>query len=143
MGGAKIYITRGESKRRVVNEDAFLNQLEKLGFAIADPARMNYPDQIRLFVNARLICAPHGAGLVNMMWARPGCHIFEIFSPATIDRCFWDLSQNMGHTYSCFLGSFSEGSITTATDASGETDYNVDSAEMISYLHQAVMSLQG
>jgi len=132
VGPAKIYITRGRARRRVVNEDAFLMQLEKLGFVIADPANMAYPDQIKLFANARLICAPHGAGLVNMIWAQPGCHIIEIFSPATIDRgCFWDLSQNLEHTYSCFLGSFPEGSNSDIQVTNGDSDYWVDPDELI------------
>lgn len=29
-------------------------------------------DQISLFVNATIIVAPHGAGMTNMIWARPG-----------------------------------------------------------------------
>lgn len=115
-----------------MNEDVFLMQLEKLGFVIADPADMSYLDQIKLFANARLICAPHGAGLVNMIWAQPGCHIIEIFNPAKIDLgCFWDLSQNLGHTYSCFLGSFPEVSNSDIQVINGDSDYSVDPDELI------------
>jgi capsular polysaccharide biosynthesis protein len=132
VGPTKIYITRGRARRRVLNEDFFLMHLEKLGFVIADPANMAYLDQIKLFANACLICAPHGAGLVNMIWAQPGCHIIEIFSPATIDRgCFWDLSQNLGHTYSCLLGSFADGSIADTILTDGDSDYLVDPDDLI------------
>ncbi len=127
-----IYIKRGRARRPVINEYAFLMQLEKFGFVIADPANMAYLDQIKMFGNARLICAPNGAGLVNMIWAQPGCHIVEIFNPATIDRgCFWVLSQNLGHTYSCFLGSFPEESNSEIQITNGDSDYSVDPDELI------------
>jgi len=132
VGPTKIYITRGQSRRRLVNEDAFLMQLTKLGFLIVDSVNMAYLDQVKLFANARVICAPHGAGLVNMIWAQPGCHIIEIFNPATIvRRCFWDLSQNLGHTYSCFLGTFPEESISDIKVTNGDSDYSVDPDELI------------
>ncbi len=122
-----IYITRGDSKRRILNEEVYLARLESLGFMIIDPSRLSYEDQIKVFSSAKVICAPHGAGLVNMIWARAGCHVFEIFSPATVDRgCFWDLSQNLGHSYTCFLGESVD-----ASDSDGDCDYLVNPDDLV------------
>jgi hypothetical protein len=115
-----IYVTRGRSKRRIINEESLLSELQSLGFHIVDCEKLSYLDQIIAFANCRVLCAPHGAGLVNMLWAKPGCHVLEILNQNLLDRgCFWDLSQNLGHSYSCFLGD--------ATDAvtSGDADYLV------------------
>jgi hypothetical protein len=88
---------------------------------------MAWAGRIGMIANGWLIRAPHGAVLVNMIRDHPGSHIFENFSPATIDRgCFWDLSRNLGYTYSCFLGSFAAGS-----NASGDSDCSVDPEDLI------------
>ena len=36
--------------------------------------------QVDLFRNSTIIIAPHGAGLTNMIWARPGINLMTISS---------------------------------------------------------------
>ncbi len=73
---AKLYVTRSgggaQGKRRVENEAAIEALLAARGFAIVDPARLPWPEQIRLFAGARLVVGPFGSGMHNMLFAPSG-----------------------------------------------------------------------
>ena len=59
------------------------------------------PDQTMLmFYRARVIIAPHGAGLSNMMFSRPGTYIIEGVSdfPYTV-TCYIFSAYHLGHIY--------------------------------------------
>ena len=36
------------------------------------------PNQVALHQRADVIIGVHGAGLANVLWARPGCHVVEV-----------------------------------------------------------------
>lgn len=75
-----LYVSRNESKmRRLVNEDAILPALRDLGFEIIRPGEMPLAAQIEKFRKARIVLAPHGAGLTNILFCRPGATLIEIF----------------------------------------------------------------
>lgn len=57
-------------------------------------------EQIVLFHNAEIIVAPHGAGLVNLLFARPGTKVIELFQ-AHEDDTYWYLSQVIGLDHVC------------------------------------------
>lgn len=75
-----LYVSRNESKmRRLLNEEAILPALRDLGFDIIRPGEMPLAAQIEKFRNARVVLAPHGAGLTNILFCRPGATLIEIF----------------------------------------------------------------
>jgi capsular polysaccharide biosynthesis protein len=69
-GDRKIYISRGPAaSRRILNEPELMSYLEGRGFETVTLETMPVADQIRLFSEAGVIVAPHGAGLANMVFS--------------------------------------------------------------------------
>ncbi len=50
------------------------------------------------------IVAPHGGGLSNLVFCRPGTKVIEIFSPELVAGYFWKLSNQLGLDYYYVLG---------------------------------------
>jgi capsular polysaccharide biosynthesis protein len=81
--GALLYASRREqSNRRLLNEAEVEALLAQRGFRVIVPGEMRVPDQIAAFSRARVVVAPHGAGLANMVFAPPGATLIEITSRA-------------------------------------------------------------
>jgi len=84
-GGALLYASRREqANRRVLNEAEIEAMLAQLGFRIIVPGEMSVPAQIAAFSRARVVVAPHGAALANMVFAPPGATLVEICSSAIL-----------------------------------------------------------
>jgi Glycosyltransferase 61 len=80
--GTRLYISRGDAGfRRIRNEDQVIEQLSRLGFRSVALAGLSFADQARLFHDAALIVAPHGAGLANLVLAPSGIQIVELLPP--------------------------------------------------------------
>jgi hypothetical protein len=83
----RIYVSRSGARiRRILNEDAVIRSLEPRGFSVVRLERLGFEDQIRLFAGARLIVAPHGAGLVNCLFSKPGTSVVELLSTSNYMR---------------------------------------------------------
>ncbi len=75
----RVVISRADTLgRRVVNEDALMATLGPLGFRRVVLSELDHADQVSLFRNAEVIVAPHGAGLANLIFCRPGTRVFEL-----------------------------------------------------------------
>ena len=75
-----VYISRNRSARRIiVNEEALLPILTRFGFKTYYLEEMNLREQAELFAGARMVVAPHGAGLVNLVWSREGTGVLELY----------------------------------------------------------------
>jgi|GEM_PF-989424 len=84
-GGALLYASRREqTNRRLLNEDAVEAMLAQMGFRIIVPGEMTVPAQIEAFARARVVVAPHGAALANMVFAPPEATLVEICSSAIL-----------------------------------------------------------
>jgi predicted O-methyltransferase YrrM len=95
-----IFISRQDSNnRKLINEDEIFNALRLLKFVKVVPGELTYDQQIRIFSKAKLIVAQHGAGLINMAFAPPGCKIIEIMCENYINISLWRLSQLLGFKY--------------------------------------------
>jgi len=96
-----IYISRDKATyRKVINEEEVIAFLAKQGFKTVYLEEMPLSAQIRLFMGAKRIVAPHGAGLVNMSWCREPAHILEIFPLRYSDPSFRLHADLFGHHYS-------------------------------------------
>jgi capsular polysaccharide biosynthesis protein len=60
--------------------------------------------QAKLFATAKVIVAPHGAGLSNLIFCKKGTKIIEIFPPTYTVPCFWIISQQLGLDQTCVKG---------------------------------------
>jgi capsular polysaccharide biosynthesis protein len=78
--------------------------LAALGFESVLTERLSVHEQVEMFSQASVLVAPHGAGLANMVFARPGLTVLEIqpegqdFSGAALYRF---LAAACGHSYGC------------------------------------------
>jgi hypothetical protein len=103
--GARIYISRSDSKRRrILNEQHLLPILKKHGFTIVHPGRISVEEQMAVFAEAEIIVAPHGAELTNLVYCQPGTHIVEILSPYYLNRCFRELAGLAGLQHTALIG---------------------------------------
>lgn len=97
----KIFISRKKaSYRRIINEDEVFRLFEPLGFVRYNLEDLTVLEQVQLFHNADVIVAPHGAGLVNLVFAKPNALVVELFQEHQ-DDSFWYLSQVVGLRHHC------------------------------------------
>lgn len=100
-----VYIDRrGGSLRKLANENDVVSAMERLGFYIARLENISQVEQIELFQNARMIVGPHGAGLTNIAFSRPGTVLIELMMDAYCNWCFRRLAHMRGAKYDCVLG---------------------------------------
>ena len=87
----RVYLTRGHTRytRCVVEEQKLTDRLTRQGFVVIDPGRHDVQEQIDIFAAAEVIVAPHGAGLVNVAFSRPGVRVLEMFAPRYVHRGCW------------------------------------------------------
>ena len=100
-GPRRIYISRRGKKRKLINEDELERVLRHFGFAIILPETLPVAKQIIVFRSAKVIVAPTGAGLANLLYAQKAS-VFEI-----IPR---DMTLNdYSHKWVAYLTAMGEG----------------------------------
>lgn len=97
----RIYISRRRAHhRRLLNEAAVLALLEPLGFRVVELESLPLAAQIRLFSQAKVILAPHGGGLTNLLFCHSGTTVVEFMAPSYIRQYYWAISHQLGlHHY--------------------------------------------
>jgi capsular polysaccharide biosynthesis protein len=101
----RIYIDRGGvALRPLRDEGAVLEAVRQFGFVAMRPEAMSLADQVRLFRGAEAIVAPHGAGLTNLGFCRPGCVVLELHMDAYVNWCYRHLCALCALRYDCVLG---------------------------------------
>src|SRR5262249_28358163 len=96
-GGRRIYVTRRDAtQRRLLNEDEIVRYLDTEGFEIVCPGDYSVAEQVRLFRDADLVVATHGAGCTNMVFAPSGATLVELFGDNYVNGCFWAISNIVG-----------------------------------------------
>jgi hypothetical protein len=84
--GEKIFISRrdisrlSDGYRALMSEDALCDALALRGFTIVEPERLPFPEQVRAFAGARVIVGLGGAGMFNVVFAKPGTRVVTIES---------------------------------------------------------------
>jgi len=99
-GAEKIYVSRRYSRRPLAQEEALEGLLTERGFRVVHLEREPWLRQIELFSVARLVVAPHGAGLANLAFSPPGVRVVELTVGYMFNRCFEWLCHVGGHDYS-------------------------------------------
>ena len=107
----RIYISRAKSRyRRVINEEEVMDYLTKLGFQSFVTESLSVVEQIALFNRAKIIVAPHGSGLTNIIFCQPGTKIIELVSPHYLRPYYCIISQLLwlkhyyliGEVFTCY-----------------------------------------
>lgn len=98
--GPSLYISRSDAKeRRIINEKELMRALEPLGFEPVLLTEYTFKQQVRIIANADRIVAPHGAGLVNMIYGS-GLEIIELFGDM-VNPCYFALADSLDFEYGC------------------------------------------
>ncbi|WP_039715390.1 glycosyltransferase family 61 protein [Scytonema millei] len=101
----RIYISRAKTTgRKVINEDAVLKALSPFGFVAYAPENMSFADEVRLFSQAEIVVAPHGSGLVNIIFAQ-NLSVIELFGSTGVP-CFLVLAKSLGFQYGCLTADY-------------------------------------
>ncbi len=77
---ARLYLARFDAgaRRAIVNEAALAEALTGYGFRVVTPGTLPFAEQVRAAAGASIILGPHGAGLTNAGYARPGAVLVEL-----------------------------------------------------------------
>lgn len=101
----KLYIARRDAKtRKLLNEDDLLAKLEPLGFESIAPGELSHEEQVKLFSSATTVIGTHGAGLTNILFTQPQCHLIEIFPQDYVQSAYAWLSHTRRGRYTPVLG---------------------------------------
>jgi capsular polysaccharide biosynthesis protein len=95
-----IYISRENALyRKILNEEELIKHLDAFGFIKVTLESMTVAQQIQLFSCAKVIVAPHGAGLANLVFCKPGTKVIELFSPKYMPAYYWMISNHVHLDY--------------------------------------------
>jgi Glycosyltransferase 61 len=101
-----LYITRRDAKyRRILEEQKLTEYLQSIGFEVVCLSDLSFAEQIQKFNRAKIIIAPHGAALANMVFAPENAQIIELFPEDYINGCFWALANVCRYNYAFLIGS--------------------------------------
>jgi capsular polysaccharide biosynthesis protein len=126
----RLYVSRANARfRRVLNENELLPILAEAEFEVVRNEEMSVAEQQKLFRGARVIAGPHGAGLTNAVYARPGGQFLEFMSPRYVDHYMRTQSLAAGLEHWVLMG---EGPATTPEHdiEDREADMQIDPAKL-------------
>lgn len=104
-GQRRLYVQRTVD-RRVSNENLLMPILERHGFEIYDPTQHAEPPCD--FHAASVVVGPHGAGLTDLVFCRPGTRVLELMSPLHPMPYWYTISEAGGLRYGYLLGAEAE-----------------------------------
>ncbi len=96
-GSEKIYVSRVDAKRRrIENEGDICHLVSQYGFEVVQTEKLDVDEQINLFSGVRHVVAPHGAGLVNLLYAQRCISMTEILQAGDFNQCMFRICQAKG-----------------------------------------------
>jgi len=102
-----IFISRkGVPNNRLVNEAELTKVLDKLGFEIVLMENYNISQQVEIIKNASVVVGAHGAGLTNVMFAKPSAIMVELQDDSYLcpRPWYWKLANCYGCNYKTIIG---------------------------------------
>lgn len=123
----RIYISRQNAKRgrRVVNYQETVEVLERYDVRPFVLENHSFEEQLRLLGNSEVIIGPHGAGLLNAMFAQNPT-LIELFPDTVLKPHFYFLSELLDFEYSALV-----------TESDG-TNLIVDTSELDALLRETL-----
>lgn len=96
----KVYISRaGAARRKLLNEDEIWPLFAAHGFERVRMEELSFEAQVELMMDTRILAAPHGAGLTNMIFCAAGTQVIEIADLGFPNPNFYALASALGHPY--------------------------------------------
>jgi capsular polysaccharide biosynthesis protein len=99
-----VYIYRKENWRQIRNSDEIFKTIKKR-FNNFEWILFNdqpFEEMLKIFSRTKIIIAPHGAGLTNMIFAPKNINIIEIMPIEETNMCYWHQStilENQHYIY--------------------------------------------
>jgi capsular polysaccharide biosynthesis protein len=92
----KIFISREDAKNRnIVNQNELLMALQ--GWKTITLENLSIKEQVKTFAEATHIVAPHGAGLINLLWCDPKTKVYELTHRDFLEKKVYPtLSKHLG-----------------------------------------------
>lgn len=136
----KIFITRNKANiRRIVDEEVLSTQLAAEGFVTVELEKLPLASQMAYFAAAETIVSPHGAGLTNLLWAKPGTTLVEIFPEGGVHgSAFFRIASQMGLDYYAIVGA--AGDNRDRKDNPNNADIVVDVPAVMNFLRTKVLA---
>lgn len=102
-----IYIAREKTTngRNIINQDELYDYLITKRFVIVRLEKHHLDEQLNIFSKAKIIIAPHGAGLTNLITAQQGTHLIELLHVNRPSNLFERLALTLGIKYSSLVDS--------------------------------------
>nr|WP_255709944.1 glycosyltransferase family 61 protein [Pontibacter harenae] len=95
-----MYISRTDANsRNILNELELIQTLKEFGFKEVQLREYSVAEQARLFAGAKVIVAPHGAGLANLVFCSKGATVVELFPEGYVLPLYYDLASKVGLKY--------------------------------------------
>jgi capsular polysaccharide biosynthesis protein len=121
-----LVVSRRQARtRQIVNEDELVAALGPFSPTCVVLEECTLARQIDLFRRARLIVAPHGAGLTNIVFAQPEATVIELFGATYRNPCFEKLARVAGCGYRAIVNDDARAA------ASGELNMRIRVAEVV------------
>jgi hypothetical protein len=128
-----LYVSRRDSTRRVLlNEQEVEDALSKYGFNTITLSGMPVAEQIRRFSRARVIVAPHGSALANLIFAPSRAVVVEITNTKIHHmNDFRFISTQRGQRHEDVVSNWFSTHQTIGQYQQQLLDYCVDTAEVV------------
>lgn len=95
-----LYISRSDSAiRNVLNEKELLEALETYHFKSIVSSKYSILEKISMFSQAKVVVSATGAGLISMLFCKPGTKIIEIFHEGFVIEPFYDIATKIDLDY--------------------------------------------
>jgi len=101
--GKYTYISRKKAAvRRIINEDAYLDDLKGLDISIHFMEDLSFIEQIKLFAESEIITGPHGAAFSFAIFCKPQTLLYEIYRADNIKGHYAILANECNLKYKRF-----------------------------------------
>lgn len=105
-GGDILYISRARAARRQLRNESELEDtlVRAVDARVVHMEDMSLEEQAAAVHGAKVVVAPHGAGLTNLLFAEPGTGVVELFPDTYVLPHYAWLAARLGHVYTPVTG---------------------------------------
>lgn len=112
----RVYISRANASRRIINEPELLPLLQEYGFEVVYTEKLTMAEEIQLFAESVVVAGAHGAGMINPIFCNPGAIVIELFNRQRWHHCIHRTNSLVGHHHWHLFGDTVGGRWDTAID---------------------------
>lgn len=100
----KVYISRSNARRKIVNEREIIPLVQNYGFEIINCEDLTFLEQVKLFSETDVVLGAHGSGMNNQIFGLSGMRVIEIYNPAWLNHCICITSSVLDNVHWHTLG---------------------------------------